>query len=140
MCQAFGQDAFPVDTHIHRLAQRWGLTTGASVEQTEADLKHLFPQELWRDLHLQIIFFGREKCPAPRHDPVGCPICSWAAVPPYNKAGVSPVKASAKKAASGGGGGSGSPRPRKKAAAGGADNATPPSKRAKKAALPPAQE
>ena len=61
MCQAFGQDAFPVDTHIHRLAQRWGLTTGASVEQTEADLKHLFPQELWRDLHLQIIFFGREK-------------------------------------------------------------------------------
>ena len=55
MCQAFGQDAMPVDTHIHRLAQRWGLTDGRSVEQTEADLKALFPQHLWKDLHLQVV-------------------------------------------------------------------------------------
>ncbi|EFN53388.1 hypothetical protein CHLNCDRAFT_12569, partial [Chlorella variabilis] len=75
MCQAFAQDAFPVDTHIHRLAQRWGLTDGKSVEQTEADLKLLFPQSLWKELHLQIIFFGREKCPAQRHDPILCPVC-----------------------------------------------------------------
>ncbi|KAL4458760.1 hypothetical protein ABPG75_013625 [Micractinium tetrahymenae] len=93
MCQAFGQDAFPVDTHIHRLAQRWGLTDGKSVEQTEADLKLLFPQHLWKDLHLQIIYLGREHCPAKSHDPLLCPVCSWAAVPPYNKAGVSPQKA-----------------------------------------------
>lgn len=93
MCQAFGQDAFPVDTHIHRLAQRWGLTDGKNVEQTEADLKLLFPQHLWKDLHLQIIYLGREHCPAKQHDPVLCPVCSWAAVPPYNKAGVSPQKA-----------------------------------------------
>jgi adenine-specific DNA glycosylase len=93
MCQAFGQDAMPVDTHIHRLSQRWGLTDGRSVEQTEADLKLLFPQPLWKDLHLQIIFFGRERCAAQRHDPLQCPICSWAAVPPYDRAGVSPAKA-----------------------------------------------
>ncbi|KAL4435867.1 hypothetical protein ABPG77_000629 [Micractinium sp. CCAP 211/92] len=97
MCQAFGQDAFPVDTHIHRLAQRWGLTDGKSVEQTEADLKLLFPQQLWKDLHLQIIYLGREHCPAKQHDPVLCPVCSWAAVPPYNKAGVSPQKAGGSK-------------------------------------------
>ncbi|PSC76466.1 conserved oligomeric Golgi complex subunit 5 [Micractinium conductrix] len=107
MCQAFGQAAFPVDTHIHRLAQRWGLTDGRNVEQTEADLKLLFPERLWKDLHLQIIFFGREKCPAQRHDPVHCPVCSWAAVPPYDKAGVSPSKAGGpKKAAAAGSGGS----------------------------------
>lgn len=92
MAQVHGHDAFPVDTHIHRLTQRWGLTEGASVVQTEADLKLLFPPHMWRDLHLQIIFFGREKCPAQRHDPVLCPICSWAAVPPYNKPGNSPLK------------------------------------------------
>ncbi|KAI3436078.1 hypothetical protein D9Q98_002136 [Chlorella vulgaris] len=99
MCQAFGQAAFPVDTHIHRLAQRWGLTDGKSVEQTEADLKLLFPEHQWKELHLQIIFFGREKCPAQRHDPVLCPVCAWAAVPPYNKAGSSPLKAGGAKAA-----------------------------------------
>jgi endonuclease-3 len=109
MCQAFGQAAFPVDTHIHRLAQRWGLTDGKSVEQTESDLKALFQEALWKELHLQIIFFGREKCPAQRHDPVTCPICSWAAVPPYDKAGNSPLKANGKKPG-------GSPSPRRPAA------------------------
>ena len=76
MVQAFGVPAFPVDTHIHRLAWRWGLSTGKSVEQTEADLKKLFPKEEWADLHLRIIYFGREYCPAKGHDPVKCPICS----------------------------------------------------------------
>ncbi|KAL6759264.1 DNA glycosylase [Haematococcus lacustris] len=85
MAQAFGQQAFPVDTHIHRLAQRWGLTAGGSVEQTEADLKALLPQDCWREAHLQIIYFGREHCPAVGHDPAGCPVCSWAAVPPYDR-------------------------------------------------------
>lgn len=79
MSQAFGVPAFPVDTHIHRLAQRWGLTTGKNVEQTERDLKAVFPKDTWNDRHLQIIFFGREYCPALRHDLMGCPICSWAA-------------------------------------------------------------
>lgn len=92
MAQVHGHDAFPVDTHIHRLAQRWGLTAGKSVEQTEADLKLLFPPTAWRILHLQIIFFGREKCPARGHDPAMCPICSWAAVAPYDKPGNSPLK------------------------------------------------
>lgn len=78
MSQAFGVPAFPVDTHIHRLAQRWGLSSGKNVEQTEADLKAIFPPEQWNDLHLRFIFFGREHCPALRHDPAGCPICSWA--------------------------------------------------------------
>ena len=82
MCQAFGFPAFPVDTHIHRLATRWRLTSGKNVETTEADLKRLFPVESWNRLHLQIIYFGREHCPALRHDPAGCPICSWAAAPP----------------------------------------------------------
>jgi len=75
MSQAFGVPAFPVDTHIHRLAYRWGLTTGKNVKQTEKDLKRLFPKELWNKLHLQIIFFGREYCPAKKHDPRGCPLC-----------------------------------------------------------------
>ena len=79
MAQSFGIPAFPVDTHIHRLATRWGLTNGKSVEKTEVDLKKIFPREKWNDLHLQIIFFGREHCPALRHDLSGCPICSWAA-------------------------------------------------------------
>jgi endonuclease-3 len=78
MTQAFGRPAFPVDTHIHRLAQRWGLSNGKSVEQTERDLKKLFPQEDWGKRHLQIIYFGREYCPALRHDWRACPICSWA--------------------------------------------------------------
>ncbi len=76
MAQAFGVPAFPVDTHIHRLAYRWGLTTGKNVDQTEKDLKRLFPKENWNKLHLRIIFFGREYCPARGHDPKVCPICS----------------------------------------------------------------
>ena len=76
MSQAFGVPAFPVDTHIHRLAWRWKLSTGKNVTVTERDLKRLFPKEKWNKLHLQIIFFGREYCPAKGHDPVACPICS----------------------------------------------------------------
>jgi len=76
MAQAFDVPAFPVDTHIHRLAYRWGLTKGNNVKQTEKDLKRLFPEELWNKLHLQIIFFGREYCKARPHDPDTCPICS----------------------------------------------------------------
>ena len=76
MSQAFGVPAFPVDTHIHRLAYRWGLSSGKNVKQTEQDLKALFPKESWNKLHLQIIFFGREYCPARGHDPKACPICS----------------------------------------------------------------
>ncbi len=79
MSQAFGEPAFPVDTHIHRLAHRWGLSKGTNVEQTERDLKKLFPREEWGRRHLQIIYFGREHCPARGHDPQQCPICSWAA-------------------------------------------------------------
>jgi endonuclease-3 len=79
MSQAFGHPAFPVDTHIHRLAGRWGLSSGTSVERTERDLKAIFPREAWSRLHLQIIFFGREHCPARGHDLASCPICSWAA-------------------------------------------------------------
>ncbi|MEA2562904.1 MAG: endonuclease [Acidobacteriota bacterium] len=77
--QAFGLAAFPVDTHIHRLAARWGLSTGRNVEQTERDLKRVFPEESWGKVHLQIIYFGREHCPALYHDLDACPICSWAA-------------------------------------------------------------
>lgn len=76
MSQAFGYPAFPVDTHIHRLATRWGLSKGKNVEQTEADLKRLFPQKSWNKLHLQIIYFGRKFCPARAHNPAECPICS----------------------------------------------------------------
>lgn len=76
MCQAFGHPAFAVDTHIHRLAYRWGLSTGKNVEKTEADLKRLFPKDKWYDLHLQIIYFGREYCKARGHDPSLCPLCS----------------------------------------------------------------
>jgi endonuclease-3 len=78
MAQAFGVPSFPVDTHIHRLAWRWGLSNGSSVERTERDLRRTFPSERWNDLHLQIIHFGRAFCPALRHDPAACPICSWA--------------------------------------------------------------
>lgn len=76
MSQAFGVPAFPVDTHIHRLAYRWKLSTGKNVEKTEKDLKRLIPKERWNKAHLQIIFFGREYCPARGHDPHECPICS----------------------------------------------------------------
>ncbi|MBI5767866.1 MAG: endonuclease III [Verrucomicrobia bacterium] len=75
MAQAFGVPSFPVDTHIHRLAQRWGLTDGRSVEQTEADLKKLFPREHWSQLHLRIIFYGREHCTARGCDGTVCEIC-----------------------------------------------------------------
>jgi endonuclease-3 len=78
LCQAFGIPAFPVDTHIHRLAERWGLSSGKSVEQTERDLRRHFPESSWAKLHLQIIYFGRRYCPARAHDPAQCPICSFA--------------------------------------------------------------
>lgn len=76
MSQAFDVPAFPVDTHIHRLAQRWGLTSGKNVVQTEADLKNIFPESSWNKLHLQIIFFGRQYCQARSHSIENCPICS----------------------------------------------------------------
>jgi endonuclease-3 len=75
MSQAFGEPAFAVDTHIHRLAQRWGLSSGKNVVQTERDLKRLFPREKWNDLHLQIIYYGREYCSARGCDGTVCPIC-----------------------------------------------------------------
>jgi endonuclease-3 len=75
MTQWFGQSAFPVDTHIHRLAYRWGLSDGKSVEQTERDLKGLIPEKKWAKAHLQIIYFGRKYCPARGHNWRGCPIC-----------------------------------------------------------------
>jgi endonuclease-3 len=76
MAQSFGVPAFPVYTHIHRLAQRWGLTNGKNVEQTEKDLKKIFPEEKWNKLHLQIIFYGREYCSARGCDGLSCEICS----------------------------------------------------------------
>ncbi|HTF86222.1 MAG TPA: endonuclease III [Cellvibrio sp.] len=75
MSQAFGHPAFPVDTHIHRLAQRWGLTNGKNVVQTEKDLKRLFPKDTWNALHLQIIYYGREHCSARTCDGTVCDIC-----------------------------------------------------------------
>lgn len=76
MCQWYGVPAFPVDTHIHRLAARWGLSDGKNVEKTEEDLKSLFPKSSWNKLHLQIIYFGRSFCPARGHKKEECPICS----------------------------------------------------------------
>lgn len=102
VAQAFGRPAFPVDTHIHRLAGRWGLSKARNVEQTERDLKALFPEAVWSWLHLAIIFFGREHCPARGHDLAACPICSWAAT----------GRRIAEEARAGGGG----PRSRKSAA------------------------
>lgn len=78
MSQAFGKEAFPVDTHIHRCAERWGLSTGKTVKQTEADLKKIFPKKYWNLLHLQMIYFARQYCPARNHLAKDCPICSWA--------------------------------------------------------------
>jgi endonuclease III len=77
LAQAFGEPAFPVDTHIHRLAARWRLSSGKSVRRTEEDLKRVFPRDEWIRRHLQIIYFGREHCPALRHDRAVCPICAW---------------------------------------------------------------
>tara|TARA_A100001015_G_C14794478_1_gene634399 strand:- start:127 stop:777 length:651 start_codon:yes stop_codon:yes gene_type:complete len=79
MSQWYGFPAFPVDTHIHRLAARWGLSNGKNVEKTENDLKKIWDKNLWNKLHLQIIFFGREHCPARNHNLNKCIICSWAA-------------------------------------------------------------
>lgn len=78
MAQAFGEVAFPVDTHIHRLAGRWQLSRARNVEETERDLKAAFPRDRWNTLHLQIIYFGRQYCPALRHARETCPICRWA--------------------------------------------------------------
>lgn len=75
LAQAFGQETFPVDTHIHRLAQIWKLTSGSNVQRTERDLKGLFPREAWRDLHLQMILYGRQYCPAPGCDGLRCHLC-----------------------------------------------------------------
>jgi endonuclease-3 len=77
MVQAYGKPAFPVDTHIHRCAARWGLSDGTSVKKTEEDLKKCFPKKSWNKLHLQIIYFAREHCPARQHKASNCPICSW---------------------------------------------------------------
>ena len=77
MCQAFAEPAFPIDTHIHRCAKRWKLSKGKDVVQTENDLKQLFERSDWIKLHLQIIHFARQYCPARGHDPLSCPICSW---------------------------------------------------------------
>ena len=79
MSQWYGFPAFPVDTHIHRLAARWGLSNGKNVKNTEKDLKNVWPKKTWNKRHLQIIYFGREHCPARNHDLSQCPICSWAA-------------------------------------------------------------
>ena len=78
MSHAFGKPAFPVDTHIHRCAKRWGLSDGSSVKRTEENLKRIFKEEDWGKLHLQIIYFGREYCTARRHDVNKCPICKTA--------------------------------------------------------------
>ncbi|MGB0620600.1 MAG: endonuclease III [Myxococcota bacterium] len=112
LIQAFDTPAFPVDTHIHRLAARWGLSDGKNVDKTERDLKAVFPREAWARLHLAIIYFGREHCPARGHDLATCPICSWAASKkrmaeeakaggggPRSRAAVGPKKAAAKKRA-----------------------------------------
>ena len=102
MAQAFGVPAFPVDTHIHRLAARWGLSDGTTVERTERDLKAVFPRETWNARHLQIIFFGREYCPALRHDLAACPICAsrprrsgWPRRPRQRRAATARRKAAA---------------------------------------------
>lgn len=93
MSQAFEVPAFPVDTHIHRLIYRWNLSNGKNVQQTEKDCKRLFPRDLWNKLHLQIIFFGREYCPARGHNPHECPICSKIGrTPIFNDFDLKPAK------------------------------------------------
>ena len=91
MAQAFGVPSFPVDTHIHRLAQRWRLTDGSSVARTERDLKRLFPEPQWNSLHLQIIYYGREHCPARACHGLQCPICR--ACNPHRKRPIRTLKA-----------------------------------------------
>ena len=78
LAQAFDVPAFPVDTHIHRLAGRWQLSRARNVDEVERDLTRLFPRERWNELHLQMIYFGRSHCTARGHEPAACPICSWA--------------------------------------------------------------
>ena len=85
MSQWYEIPAFPVDTHIHRLAKRWGLSKAKNVEMTERDIKKLWHDSLWNKRHLQLIFFGREHCPARNHDPEECVICSWAGLKKYFK-------------------------------------------------------
>ena len=85
MSQWYEIPAFPVDTHIHRLAKRWGLSKAKNVEMTERDLKKLWPDSLWNKRHLQLIFFGREHCPARNHELGECVICSWAGLKKYFK-------------------------------------------------------
>ena len=99
MAQSFGVPSFPVDTHIHRLADRWGLSNGTTVEKTERDLKAVFPEDTWNRRHLQIIFFGRDYCPARNHDLAECEICSWAATKKRTatEAKPKPAKKAAKK-------------------------------------------
>ena len=112
LIQAFDTPAFPVDTHIHRLAARWGLSDEKNVDKTERDLKAVFPREAWARLHLSMIYFGREFCPARGHDLATCPICSWAASKkrmaeevrtggggPRSREGLSRGKGAAKKSA-----------------------------------------
>lgn len=91
MSQAFGYPTFPVDTHIHRLAQRWGLTSGKNVVQTEKDLKKIFPEEKWNPLHLQIIYYGREKCQARKCFGLDCDICKT--LYPNRKKAIETLKA-----------------------------------------------
>ncbi len=90
MAQAFGHPAFPVDTHIHRLARRWGFSKAKNADGTERDLCRIFPKDAWNKLHLQIIYFGREHCPALHHDLSACPICSWAATKKLIREGEKP--------------------------------------------------
>lgn len=87
MCQAFGKEAFPVDTHIHRLATRWKLSDGSSVKKTEIDLKKVFPSSSWHKLHLQMIYYGRAYCPARGHIIENCPICTFISqgIRPYGR-------------------------------------------------------
>lgn len=96
MAQWFNVPAFPVDTHIHRLARRWGLSSGKNVEQTETDLKKVFPKDTWNRRHLQIIYFGREHCPARGHDFDICPICTWASTPKTRELEIAAKKSKAK--------------------------------------------
>ena len=138
MAQAFGVPAFPVDTHIHRLAYRWTLSTGHNVERTEADLKRLFPEDSWNALHLRIIYFGRGECPARGHDHDACPICSWAASRAVRAAEAPEARATTerrsearpRKAREG------APGARRGAKPAGAKNVTPAPKKAKVRAAP----
>ena len=99
MCQAFGEETFPVDTHIHRLAERWGLSNGRNVEQTETDLKAVFPKKSWPKLHLQLIYYGREFCPARGHDLARCRLCECFGTTALRKAWKSELKVKAGKIA-----------------------------------------